>query len=133
MAEHLLPAPLARHQVEAILYLADRIAFTDLTISSTEQGTIALLAGHAGQPMFREAPWYRHLSDDAACRRLDSQEARTGALVVLRYIVRCDARVDAAECAYFTQIQERLGVDAVQIPKDLAQHQRVALSYLGKG
>jgi hypothetical protein len=133
MAERALPAPLARHQVEAVLYLADRIAFTDLDISSTEKGTIALLAAQAGRPHFRGEPWYEQLSDSAACDRLDSPEARTGALVVLRYVVRCDSHVDAAECAFFQQIQERLGVDAVQIPKDLDQHQRVALAYLGKG
>jgi len=132
MAEHALPEPLARHQVEAILYLADRIAFTDLNISATEKGTISLLAAHAGRPHFRGEPWYEHLSDDAACQRLDSAESRVGALVVLRFIVRCDSHVDAAECAYFQQIQERLKIDAVQIPKDLSHHQRVALAYLGK-
>jgi hypothetical protein len=133
MAERPLPAPLVRHQVEAVLYLAERIAFTDLNISSTEEGAIAQLAAHAGLPNFLSEPWYGHLSDSAACDRLDTAEARTGALVVLRYVVRCDSRVDAAECAYFQQIQECLGVDAVQMPKDLDQHRRVALAYLGKG
>ncbi len=133
MAERSLPAALARHQVEAVLYLAERIAFTDLNISSTEEGTIALLATHAGLPNFRSETWYGHLTDRTACDRLDSPAARTGALVVLRYVVRCDSRVYDAECAYFQQIQERLGVNTVQLPKDLDQHKKLALAYLSQG
>jgi hypothetical protein len=132
MAEIALPSPLARHQVEAILYLADRIAFTDRNISSTEKGAIQLLAAQANQPQFRDQPWYQHFTDDAACDRLDTPEARIGALVVLRYVVRSDARVEAAEGEFFQQILERLHVDAVQIPKDINHHQKLALAYLGK-
>ncbi len=133
MAEHPLPLPLARHQVEAVLYLAERIAFTDLNISNLEASTIAHLAARAGEPQFLNSSWYGQLTDGKACERLDSAEARVGALVVLRYVVRCDSNVDHAECEYFQRIQERLGVDVVQIPKDLDHHQRVAMAYLGKG
>jgi uncharacterized tellurite resistance protein B-like protein len=132
MSEHPLPLPLARHQVEAILYLADRIAFVDLNISPTEKAAVHLLAEHAGEPEFRNEAWYERLSDEQACQRLDSEAARVGALVVLRYIVRCDSQVDAAECEYFQRLLDRLHVDSVQIPKDLAHHQRVALAYVGK-
>src|SRR5690348_5941523 len=132
MAEIPLPSPLTRQQVEAILYLADRIAFTDLSISASEKGAINLLAAHANQVRFRDVAWYRQLNDDSACHRLNTPEARTGALIVLRYIVRSDAHVDAAEGEFFQQMLERLDVDAVQIPRDITQHQRVALAYLAK-
>ena len=47
MADHPLPQPLGRPQVEAILYLAERMAFVDLRISTLEQSAILRLAACA--------------------------------------------------------------------------------------
>ena len=122
--------PLSDSQVEAVLYLADRMAFMDRQISAPERGTVDLLARVAGRSGFREETWYQRLSDASACQRLDTPQARQAAMMVMGLVLRSDLKQRAEECAYYREIDAKLGGAAAPYPNDVEEHRRMALACL---
>jgi hypothetical protein len=125
-------AALSDRQIEAVLYLADRMAFTDRQISAPERGMVDLLARQAGRAGFREQDWYQRLSDDGACERLNTSGARQAAMLVMGLVLRSDLKQRAEECAYYREINAKLGSAAVTFPPDLDEHRRQAMAAMGR-
>lgn len=88
------------------------------------------LAEMAGAGNFRLHESYRRLNDAAACDGLITERARMGALVVLSLVMKTDSQGGDAARAYFTEIRERLGLDAIAVPTSVEEHLGLALEYL---
>jgi hypothetical protein len=122
---------LPKRYVEAILYLADRMADADHEVAGTERRIINELALCAKIKDFRKAKWYRQMSDQAACDRLEADVAKNGAMVVMTLVLKADLKKRPEEHQYFTRIRQLLGAPPIVVPVEVEAHRALAREYMG--
>ena len=122
--------PLPRKYVEPILYLADRMASADKEIAPKERHIIDDLAQAANRKGFRDERWFRTLTEEAACKALDIEIAKRGALVVLALVLKADSARKPEEHQLFTRIRTKLEAPPVTVPLELDSHKKLALKYI---
>jgi hypothetical protein len=123
--------PLHRKYVQPILYLAERMSVADGQLAGSERRTIDLLAERAKIKDFRKQKWYRDLNEKEACRQLDIETARNGAMVVMTLVLKVDVKKHPGEHAFFTRIRTQLGSPHIVVPVDLDAHTKLAMEYVG--
>jgi len=121
--------PLTRPQLEAILYLADRMCQADGEVVAAERKVINSLAEAANIRGFRQQKWYRDLTDETACDLLDLEVAKRGALVALTLVLKADLNRNSDEHGFFHKVRDRLATGPVTVPVDLKAHEELALEY----
>lgn len=120
---------LHRRHLEAVLYLADKMGQADGQSVPSEIKIATTLAEAGGLKGYRQQQWYRDLSEDEACRRLDLDVAKRGALVVMALVLKADVQRKPEEQGYFKHVREKLGAPPVRVPVELEAHMALALEY----
>ena len=121
---------LPRKYLQPILYLADRMSEADSMAVVKVRRMIESLAQAAGMRDFRQDNSYRHLSDHRACDALDSNEAKTAALVVISLVLKTGAERKEEEYEFFTKIRTLLNHPPVTVPVGVQEHKELALKYM---
>ncbi len=121
---------LHRKYLQPILYLADRMSETDGLVVAKVRRMIESLAQAAGMPDFRHDNSYRQLSDHRACDMLDTEDAKTAALVVISLVLKTGAEHKDEEYGFFSKIRNRLNHAPVTVPVDVQEHKELALKFL---
>ena len=119
--------------VELILYLAQEMAKKDRILPVPETRMVDLLSGEVGISQQQMKKWFHGLNDDEACKKIDMDLARNGALVVLALVLKADTNGGAEASAYFTNIRTKLGAEPITVPSGLDELKELALSYLVDG
>ena len=122
--------PVRAEYLEPLLFLADRMATRDARQPPPERSMVDRLAEMAGAGNLRDSDGYRRLSVATACDRLATERARMGALVILALVMKSDTQGGESARAYFSEIRERLGMDAIAVPAAIEEHLGLALEYL---
>jgi len=124
------PRPLHHKYLEPILYLAERMAKSDKELAAAERRFVDELAKAAGMKDFRTKPWYRELTDESACKKLDIDAAKRGCLVVLTLVLKADVKKKPEEHEYFHRLRVMMGAEPITVPVDLEQHKKLAMEYV---
>ena len=122
--------PLREEQVLPILFLADRMAKVDGSVVREEESVIDALAEAAEMTDFREERGYRLFGEDEACKALNAELAKTGALVFMSLVLKTDCKRAQAEHEFFTKIRTKLNAEPVTVPIEIEAHKQLALRYL---
>jgi len=120
--------PLNHKYVAPVLYLAERLVTSDKGTIMARR-VMSELAEKAKETNFREQPWYRELSDDRACQRLDVNMTKHAAIVVLSLLLRVGKK-KPEESEYFMSVHARLGNPEVLVPVDVHAHAKLAEDYI---
>ncbi len=71
------------------------------------------------------------MTEESACRLLDIDAAKRGALVVMALVLKSDKNRLEAEHSFFRKIRKMLGAEPVSVPIDVETHKTLALKYMG--
>ena len=122
--------PLTKEQVLPILFLADRMAHANGAVEQKEESVIDNLAAAAGIENFREQLGYPLFGENEACKALNAESAKTGALVMMSLVLKRDCHRSQPEHGYFSQIRSKLNADPITVPIEFEAHTRLARSYI---
>lgn len=122
--------PLHRKYWEPIFYLADRMCTADGEVAPNEHRVLEELASSVDMKTFRTSQTFPHLKVDAACKALDIDAAKNGAMVIMTLLLKADTKRRDSEHRFFTTVRERLGSLQVVVPVNFDAHKKLALKYL---
>ena len=122
--------PLPRRYLQSILFLADRMSSADGAVLGAEEHIVHSLADAANMTDYRQDNDFRVLSDQKACSALDTDAAKTGALVVISLVLKADSERPPEKREFFSKIRQLLDAEPVTVPQDLDAHKKLAMKYL---
>jgi hypothetical protein len=121
---------LHRKYLEPIFFLADKMCTADGEVAPSEHRMIEELALSVDMKAFRSTQTFRHMKVDDACKALDIDTAKNGAMVIMTLLLKADTERRDSEHKFFTTVRERLGSLEVVVPVNFEAHRRLALKYL---
>lgn len=133
MPEFPTVSPLPREAVQAVLFLADKLALAQQQAVARDLRMVDALADAAGMATFRHQPWYRDLTEAGAVMRLRGERAKRVALEALALVLKTDLAGHPEEKAYFTELRLAMGAPPVRVPANLEAHKRRVFAHLRPG
>ena len=122
--------PLNRKYMQALVYLIDRIAAADRGSGPMEKEMVGFMVGLMNMQDYRSQPWFKRMTDQEACRQLDTETAKLGALAAMTLVLKADEFRQDMEHKYLDRIREMLQHDVVVVPKELESHKKLVQEYL---